>query len=113
MSHMKNLLTIGAGLVLAAAVSGCASPTAGTPSQAAQVGYAQACAAYAAMFATALELRKAGKLNPAQINQVTLIDSQVTPVCTGPLPADPDAATVQITAAVTALTILEVAQKGN
>jgi hypothetical protein len=79
----------------------------------AQVTYTQACAAYGAGFATALELRREGKLNRAQIDQVTLIDSQVTPVCTGRLPADPDAAVRQVTAAVTALAILEAVKKGG
>jgi hypothetical protein len=110
---MKKLLVIAAGLVLAHALAGCSAPSGNPPSAAAQVGYAQACAAYAGLFATALELRKAGKLNRAQIDQVTLLDSQITPICSGPLPADADAATQQITAAVTSLTIIEIAQKAN
>lgn len=73
----------------------------------AQVAYTQSCAAYGAAFDTALQLRKAGKLNDAQVKQVTIMDSQITPICTGPLPADPNTATVQVTAAITALTILE------
>jgi hypothetical protein len=105
-----KLLFISAMLALA----GCASTAAPqAPTQSAQVGYTQACAAYGAAFSTALELRKAGKLNRAQIDQVTLLDSQITPLCTGPLPADPTAAAQQITAAVTTLTILEVARKEN
>lgn len=99
---MKKLAII-AVLVLA----GCATQ------QSTQVGYTQACAAYGAAFDTALQLRVAGKLTRAQIDQVTLIDSQITPICTGTLPADPTAATQQITAAVTTLTILEVAKKAN
>lgn len=110
-NHMKLpiVLIIGAMLLV-----GCASPAPTTaPAQATQVAYVQACAAYSAVFATALQLRKAGKLNEPQISQVTLLDSQVTPICTGALPADPETATQQITAAVTALTILEAVQKGN
>ena len=110
---MKKLLIVAAGLVLANALAGCSAPSGNPPSPSAQVGYAQACAAYAGVFATALELRKAGKLNRPQIDQVTLLDSQITPICTGPLPADADAATRQITAAVTSLTIIEIAQKAN
>lgn len=87
------------GLILAA----CTSVT----TQNAQVTYTQSCAAYEGAFDVMLALRKAGKLNPAQIDQVTLIDSQITPMCTGPLPQDLDAATTKVTAAVTALTILE------
>jgi uncharacterized lipoprotein YajG len=98
---MKKLV-----LIAALALAGCATQ------QSAQVGYTQACAAYGAAFDAALQLRIAGKLNRAQIDQVTLLDSQITPICTGPLPVDPTAATTQITAAVTTLTILE-ATKGK
>jgi uncharacterized lipoprotein YajG len=90
--------------VAALLLAGCAS----TPStQTTQVTYTQACAAYGAAFAGALQLRKAGKLNQTQVDQVTLLDGQITPICTGALPADATAATQQITAAITALTILE------
>lgn len=100
-------------ILAALALAGCASITGqnATP-QTAQVTYTQACAAYGAAFSGALQMRKAGKLNRAQIDQVTLLDSQITPICTGSLPADPAAATTQITAAVTTLTILE-ATKGK
>lgn len=77
------------------------------PTQSTQVTYTQSCAAYGGAFDVMIALRKGGKLNQAQIDQVTLIDSQITPLCTGPLPQDLDAATIQVTAAVTALTILE------
>lgn len=110
---MKKLLIIAAGLVLANALSGCSAPAGNQPSPSAQVSYAQACAAYGGLFATALELRKAGKLNRAQIDQVTLLDSEITPICTGPLPADTDAAAQQITSAVTTLTLIEVSMKAN
>lgn len=103
--------SIAAGLML---LAGCASITGSqATTQTAQVTYTQACMAYGAAFAAALELRRAGKLNHAQIDQVTLLDSQITPICTGPLPADPNAATQQVAGAVTALTILEVAQKAH
>ncbi len=77
----------------------------------AQVAYVQACSAYGSAFNAALQLRKDGKLNQAQIDQVTLLDSQITPICTGPLPANPAAATQQITAAVTTLGIMEAAHQ--
>lgn len=86
------------------ALTGCAS-TAQAPAP--QVAYTQACAAYGVAFSGVLQLRKAGKLDALQVSQVSLIDSQVTPICTGLLPADANAATQQITAAVTALTIME------
>lgn len=78
-----------------------------TSTRDAQVAYAQSCAAYGAAFDVALQLRKAGKLNDAQVRQVTLMDSQITPICTGPLPNDPNAATVQVTAAIATLSVLE------
>lgn len=99
--------------LLLCGLSACASVTGpAATTQSAQVSYVQSCAAFGAAFNVALQLRLAGKLNQSQIDQVTLLDSQITPICTGPLPADPTAATVQITAAVTALTILE-AVKAN
>lgn len=100
-------------VALAILLSACVTNPQQAPTQSAQVTYTQACAAYGAGFAVALELRRAGKLNQAQIDQVTLLDSQITPICTGPLPADPDAATRRVTAAVTALAVLEAAKKGN
>jgi hypothetical protein len=107
----KLLVALGS---LALAVSACQSVTGpNATTQSAQVVYTQACSAYGAAFGVALQMRMAGKLNRAQIDQVTLLDSQVTPVCTGPLPADPAAATQQITAAVTTLTILEATHQGQ
>jgi hypothetical protein len=98
-------------LILLAACQAIFSPSATT--QSAQVTYVQSCAAYGAAFAAAVELRTAGKLNQAQIDQVTLLDSQITPICTGTLPADPIAATQQVTAAITSLTILEAIKKAG
>lgn len=95
---MKKLLP----LLALAMLAGCAT------TQSAQVGYTQACAAYGVAFNGALQLRLAGKLTQPQIDQVTVIDSQITPICTGPLPANPTAAAAQITAAVTTMTILKV-----
>lgn len=95
---MKKLLP----LLVLAMLAGCAT------TQSAQVGYTQACAAYGVAFNGALQLRLAGKLNQSQIDNVTLLDQQITPICTGPLPADPAAATAQITAAVTTMTLLKV-----
>lgn len=92
--------------LLSASLTGCATSTAST-----QVSYIQACATYNTAFGTALILRESGKLNASQIQQITLLDSQITPICTGPLPTNPDAAMIQITAAVTSLAIIETIQK--
>lgn len=102
------VLLIGAG-VTALAMTACATPTA-TPQQM-QIAYVQACVTYNAGFGTAVALKQAGKLNPSQIEQISLIDATITPLCTGPLPANPQTATAQITAAVTSLAILETINK--
>jgi len=91
------------GMLLFLGMTACNS----VPTQTAQVAYTQACAAYGGAFDVMIALRKAGKLNPSQIDQVTLIDGQITPMCTGQLPQDLDTATQKVTAAATALTILE------
>lgn len=97
---------------LCAVLAACA--TSGTDNtQQVQVTYTQACAAYGAVFATALELRKADKLTPGQVEQISILSKQITPLCTGPLPANPDAAAQQITAAVTSLAIIEAVTKGG
>lgn len=98
------------GLGSALTLAGCQTLPNLTPQQATQLTYTQACAAWDAAFQAALQLRIAGKLNKAQIDQITLLDSQATPICTGPLPADSTAAAQKVTAAVTTLTILELAK---
>lgn len=90
-------------LCSALVLAGCAT----TAPQQVQVTFAQSCAGYSAAFATVTELRAAGKLNADQIDQVTLLSHQITPICTGPAPADTVAATQTITAAVTSLVIIE------
>lgn len=101
-------------LLIAAAVMLAACTTAGQPptTQQTQVAYVQACAAYSAAFSAAIAARQAGKLTPEQIQQISLIEAQITPICTGPLPADPTAATQQITTAVTTLGVLAATQGG-
>jgi hypothetical protein len=100
---MKKLITLG---IVAAAMLMSACSFTGT-TQDAQVKYVQACAAYGAALNTAVNLRQQGKLSAKQINEITVLDAQITPICTGPLPANPDAATQQVTAAITTLTVLE------
>ena len=98
---MKRVLAFLAVSVLA----GCAT------TQSAQQDYVAACSAYNSAFSAALSLRQQGKLTAAQINAVSDLDSQATPLCTGALPSNPTAATQQITAAVTALTTEILVQK--
>jgi hypothetical protein len=108
---MKKTILILSLLALANNMTGCVmNPANPTDVQPVQVRYVQACAAYGAAFAGALELRKAGKLDAVQVSQVSLIKNQITPICTGALPQDTDDAVQQITAAVTALTIMEAAK---
>jgi len=95
------------------AVMLCLGLTACATTQSAQVGFVQACTAYKTSFATILQLRDAGKLTAVQISAINTLDSQVTPLCTGEaLPASPDAATAQITAAVTTLAATIAVQQG-
>jgi hypothetical protein len=75
--------------------------------QSAQANYVRACSAYNAAFVGVYNAVKAGKLSTSQLDQAILLESQITPICTGPLPKDPESATAQITAAVTTLTVLE------
>lgn len=103
------MLALGSTLALA----GCVTPIDSTPKaqrQATQMNYTQACSAWGAALSTAIQLRIAGKLTPNEIDQITLLDSQVSPICTGPLPTDSTAVTQQVTAAVTTLTLLELAK---
>jgi hypothetical protein len=96
-------------LILCSALSlvGCAT------TQSTQVAYVQACSGYAAAFSAAVVLRANGKLSQKDIDAITLMDTTVTPLCTGPLPTDPTLATQQVTAAVTTLLLLEAAQKAG
>lgn len=101
---------IASGLILG--LSGCAGVAGqGQSVQSAQASYVRACDAYGAAFTGALIARQAGKLNQSQIDQVTLIDAQITPICTGPLPVDPALKTQQITAAVTTMAIISIIKK--
>lgn len=97
---MKRFLMLCAAFCIAAC-------TTATTTQQAQAQYVQACTAYGAAFGTALTLRQAGKLSPAAIAQISSLDQTITPICTGPLPADPALATNQITAAATTLAVIE------
>lgn len=102
-SPLAMMLIAGMGLALSA----CATTT----TQQAQMAYVQSCATYNAALGAAVTMRQAGKLNDVQIKQISLIESQVTPICTGSLPVNPQSATTQITAAVTSLAILEAINK--
>ena len=100
---MKKLILFTAILSL----SGCAlSPAANTQTVAAQTQFTQACGAYGVAFATALQLREAGQLSPAQIADVSRNDQLITPLCTGPMPTNATAATTEVMAAVTTLAVL-------
>lgn len=110
-AHPGMLAALGVGTLLA--LSACSAGSQTAPDSFLQPTYTRACATYSAGFATVLELRKLGKLTPSEIGQVTLIDSQVTPLCTGALPPDLTTATTRIEGAVAALAVLEATHKGN
>lgn len=98
---MKRFLLICTAMLLA----GCATTT-----QQAQVQYVQACGVYSSLFSTAVTLRQQGKLNAAQISAISQVDAQITPICSGPLPANLTVATQQVTTAITTLGLLGVIQ---
>lgn len=97
---MKRIIAIVAIAILSACATPPASSTVTPTAQKIQVTVTQACTAYGAAFTAALDARRAGKLSPAQIKSIGAIDAQITPVCTGTLPADTQAAVIQITAAI-------------
>lgn len=110
---MKRLL---AAMALSVGLLGCAQVAPGSaPASAAstalspaqlQANWLQACLAYEG--AQAAILANIDRLNHAQLEQVYLLTHQITPLCLTQ-PTDLNTATVQITAAVTTLTILEAA----
>ncbi len=98
---------------LALALGACAilAPSNGlTPAQqllAAQQARNTACATWSGVFATALAMRQAKTASPTLIQQITLADSQLTPVCTSPLPTDLATIQAQTTQVMTSVGILE------
>ena len=75
-----------------------------------QTKYVQACIGYGAALNAATQLRAEGKLNAAEINQVSMISHQISPICgQTTIPADPTTAISEITAAVASLGIMEAA----
>jgi hypothetical protein len=81
-----------------------------SPSQqllAAQQARNTACGAWEAAFSTAVAIRQAGQASSTLIQQVNLADSQLTPVCTSPLPTDIQTIQSQTTQVMTSVGILE------
>lgn len=93
-------------ILLLSFLAGCAT------TQSAQVGFVRACSAWDGTFKLAVVAREKGKLTPLQIERISTLDGTVTPLCTGPLPADADEATRKVTAATTELAVME-AVKGE
>lgn len=77
-----------------------------------QKQFVQACSAYNAAFVAVLQLREAGKLNTAQIAAISVIDTDISPLCTGALPTDAATATQRITIATTSLTVAYITKQG-
>ena len=105
---MKKILV----LLIATTMAACSlfSPTPTLPpAQAAQLAYAKACSDYGAALYAAAALRQQGKLSAAAVQQVTLLDQQITPLCTpgAAVPADPTLWTNQIVAAVTSFAAID------
>lgn len=73
--------------------------------------YVQSCTAYEAAFKTVNTLDKQNRLSASEIATVLKVDSIVTPLCTGKMPADLNASLTQITQATTTLTVQIIADK--
>jgi len=105
-------------LILAAGLGGCAlAPTSGmTPAQqllSAQQARNTACGAWATVFSGAVAIRQAGQASATLIQQINLADSQLTPVCTAPLPTTVSAIQAQTTQVMTSVGILEYLTKAS
>ena len=112
---MKKILLMFLPLLAAFALGGCAQVAPGsTPVTAAQVSPAQlqanwlqACLAYEG--AQKALLANIHRLSKPQLQQALMVTHQITPICQKQ-PANLQQATVQITSAVTTITILGAAQ---
>jgi len=102
-------------LVLVIALAGCAGFGNSTTTGADQgkVNFVQNCTIYAGVLNGALQAAQAGKLNAEQTVQLKTISLNVSPICKGPVPVNTDAATAQVTAAITTLTVYEGLLKGT
>lgn len=99
---MKRIIAV----IAIAILSACATtqtPQTASSTQSVQVTYTQACTAYSGAFSAALDARKAGKLTPSMIASIGAIDAQITPLCTGSLPANIQSAVTAITSATAAI----------
>ena len=85
------IIAAGVGVILAACTS--------VVPQSSQEAYTQSCAAYNVARDVVTELRAAGKLSQSQIDQLALIP----PLCTGPVPAEPEAEVAKVIATVAVL----------
>lgn len=109
---MKKLLIAA---LCAASLAGCAQVAPGSaPVSAAsmsaaqlQANWLQACLAYEA--AQKAAIANMARMSNANLQRLLIVTHQITPICLKQ-PADLNAATVQITAAVTTITILGAAQ---
>ena len=111
---MKKLILAA---LCAASLAGCAqvAPGAGPVSAASaaispaqlQANWLQACLAYNAAQKTAIA--NLGRMSNENLQRLLIVTHQITPICLKQ-PTDLNAATVQITAAVTTITILGAAQ---
>ena len=89
-----------------AAMAGCATLNTPVSHKAQMVAYHNACVAYSAGFAGALAAGEDGYLTKADIQQVNLMDENITPLCRKQ-PTSLTTATTEITQAITKLAIYE------
>ena len=111
---MKKILLMFLPLLAAFALGGCATVAPGSAPVSAQVSPAQlqanwlqACLAYEG--AQKALLANISRLSKPQLQQALMVTHQITPICEKQ-PANLQQATVQITSAVTTITILGAAQ---
>ena len=84
-------------------LAGCVNAPQATPAQQQAITFAQACSGYAAALSSAIALNNQGKLAKSQVQAITLIDADISPICTGPVPANNNVLITKVTAATTQL----------
>ncbi len=110
---MKVLLALTLGLILCGCTLPPQSTAPATPAQTqtkllkAQDARNTACASWNTYFQLALRLKEAHQASPTLIQQTSLLDQTVTPVCTSPLPTDLNTLTAQTSQVLTNVGLLE------
>jgi hypothetical protein len=110
---MKKLILVLAIMVGACATTPAVRPDGQATAPAEQIAFYQECLSYYAALSIAQSAYNSGKLNAAQTTQLKTISATISPICSGPLPTNPQDATNKVAAAVTALGAYEVIMKAK